>query len=176
MSALFFIFFTVFLIVVQTIVLPDLPFFMQCFDLMIINVLFLCLVSTRYTTVLSIVVIGVVMDSLSGVPFFYHLFSYLWIYILVYLVRQVLFQRSMVFVLVISMVSVLIQHGLLLFSIFVRTSGQEVLEFDFSLLILQVILGFVFIPPGVWLASAMHRLWMKTGQAFRQKVLKARHG
>ena len=82
----------------------------------------------------------------------------------------------MVFVLVISMVSVLIQHGLLLFSIFVRTSGQEVLEFDFSLLILQVILGFVFIPPGVWLASAMHRLWMKTGQAFRQKVLKARHG
>ena len=174
MNALFFIFLTLFLVIVQTIILPGFSFFAHCFDLMIINILFLCLVSTRYTTVIAIAVIGIMMDSLSGVPFFYHLFSYLWIYILVYLVRQVLFQHSMVFILVISIVSVAVQQGLLLFSIFVRTSGQQVLEFDFGLLILQLILGFIFIPPGIWLTGVLYRIWKKTGNTIRLKWHKAR--
>lgn len=175
MNALFFILFTLFTIVVQTIILPLLPFFMQTFDLMIINILFMCLVSTHYTIILAIILIGIIMDSISGAPFCFHLFSYLWIYILVYLVQQLLFQKSIIFILVISVVSVAIQQGLLLFSIFVVSSWQSVLDFDYSLLIQQIFFGFAFIPAGVWLADLFHKQWMKTGKTLFRQWHKARH-
>jgi rod shape-determining protein MreD len=164
MKALFFIFFTLLFIVVQTIILPGFSFFINSFDLMIINVLLLCLLSTRFPTVLSIILIGMVMDSISGVPFFYHVFSYIWIYLLVYLVRQIIFQRSLIFILVISLVSVIIQHGLLLFSIAVSSSDPGGMDLDFRLFLYQLFWGGVCIPPGVWLMNALYKHWIKTSQ------------
>ncbi|MCK5836927.1 MAG: hypothetical protein KAH09_06640, partial [Desulfobacula sp.] len=86
MNAVFFVLFTGVLIILQTIVLPSFDWFSQCFDLMIINVLFLSLVSSHYAMVFAIILIGCIMDSVSGVPFCLHIFSYVWIYIIVYLV------------------------------------------------------------------------------------------
>ena len=124
MNVLFFIIFTLFLIVLQTIVLPSFPWFAQCFDLLIIDILFLSLISSHYSIIAAIVVIGCIMDSVSGVPFFYHIFSYLWIYIIVQIVKQLLFQRSIMFILIISIVSILIQHVLLLLSVFVNQGSN----------------------------------------------------
>ncbi len=173
MNALFFILLTLFLMILQTVILPSFSFFMQCFDLLIIVVLFMCLVSSHYSTIFGIAVIGIIMDSISGVPFFYHLFSYVWVYIIVYLVRQFLFQKSILFILIMSIVSVGIQHLLLLFSIFVRTSGQDVLAFDFSLLIRQLFWGFIVIPPSIWFVSGFRNYWLKTGLQIQRRWRKA---
>ena len=169
MNALFFILCTLFIIVIQTVILPSVSFFMQCFDLMIINVLFLCLISTHYSTML-----GIIMDSISGVPFSYCLFSYLWIYILVFLFRQLLFHKSIVFLLIISIVSVVIQHGLLLFSIFISSSGKSVLDLDFGLLISQIFWGFFLIPPGIWLIEFLYKKWIKMSDSLQRQWQKGR--
>ena len=160
MNVLFFIILTFFLIVVQTAILPSFPWFSQCFDLLIIDILFLSLISFHYSMVAAIIIIGCIMDSISGVPFGFHIFSYLWIYIIVQIVKQLFSQQSIIFILIISIVSVLIQHGLLLFSIFVNQGHNTILAFDFTIMIRQVFWGFVFIPPGIWLVNVFWRNWI----------------
>ncbi len=167
MNVLFFIIFTLFLIVLQTIVLPSFPWFAQCFDLLIIDILFLSLISSHYSIAAAIILIGFIMDSISGVPFCYHIFSYLWIYIIVIIVKQLLFKQSMIFIFIISIVSVIIQQVLLLFSIFVQQGHTAILVFDFRLLIRQVFWGFVFIPPSIWLVNIFWQNWI-----FVTKLLK----
>jgi len=159
MNALFFIFLTFFLIVIQTVVLPSFSWFAYCFDLLIINVLFLSLISNHYSMIFVIIIIGCVMDSISGVPFCYHVFSYLWIYLIVYIAKQLLFQRSLVFLLIISILSIAIQHGLLFFSLFV-SPGDIDLNIDLTLLIRQIFLGLALIPPGIWLVNISWRNWI----------------
>jgi rod shape-determining protein MreD len=160
MNAVFFIFLTVFFIILQTIVLPSFAWFPQCFDLMIINVLFLSLRSSHYAMVFAVILIGCIMDSVSGVPFSLHIFSYVWIYIIVYLVKQFLFKQSILFILIISMVSVVIQQGLYVFSIFINHGSQAIQAIDLGLLIRQVFWGCVFIPLGIWLVTIFRQKWL----------------
>ncbi len=159
MNVLFFILITLFLIVMQTVILPGFVWFPQCFDLLIIAVLFLSLISSHYSMVFIVIFIGCIMDSISGVPFCYHIFSYLWIHIIVQIVRQLLFQHSVVFVLIISVVSVVIQQGLLIFSMFVRLEDNAVLDLDFGLMLAQVFWGFIIIPPSIWVLYFLRRSW-----------------
>ena len=159
MNALFFILFTLLLIVMQTVIFPSFSWFPQCFDLLIIDVLFLSLISSHYSIVFVIIFIGCIMDSISGVPFCYHIFSYLWIYIIVQIVRQLLFQQSVIFVIIISIVSVLIQHGLLIFSMFINQSDNTTLNLNVSLLLSQVFWGFIVIPPSIWLVTVCRKNW-----------------
>ena len=160
MNAVFFVLFTGVLIILQTIVLPSFDWFSQCFDLMIINVLFLSLVSSHYAMVFAIILIGCIMDSVSGVPFCLHIFSYVWIYIIVYLVKQFLFKQSIIFILIISIVSVVIQQGLYVFSIFINHGSHTIRYIDLGLLIRQVFWGFVFIPLGIWLVTICRQNWV----------------
>ena len=176
MNALFFIILTIFLIVLQTIVLPSFSWFVQCFDLLIIDVLFLSFISSHHSMVAAVIIIGCIMDSLSGVPFCYHILSYLWIYIIVYLVKQLLFQKSIIFIFIISFVSVFIQQGLLLFSVFVNQGSNTIWTFDFSLLIRQAFWGFIFIPPGIWLVNVCWQNWIFITKFLRNRWLKNTEG
>ncbi|SDU14879.1 rod shape-determining protein MreD [Desulfobacula phenolica] len=176
MNTLFFIILTLFLIVMQTIILPSFVWFAQCFDLLIINVLFLSLISSHYSMVAAIIIIGCIMDSISGVPFCYHIFSYLWIYIIVHLVKHFFFKRSILFILIISILSVVIQHGLLLFSVFINQGFNAVFEFDFTLLIRQVVWGLVFIPPGIWMVKVLWQNWIFITKSMRKQMSKKYRG
>lgn len=174
MNALFFILFTLFIIVFQTVVLPLFSFFINCFDLMIINVLFLSLISRDHFTVFSIIVIGWAMDSIAGVPFTYHMFSYLWIYIIVKVFRRFFFQRSVVFIVIMSLVSVLIQHVLLLLSIFVKSSDAPVIAVDVGILIQQAFWGVVIIPPAIWIVEQFWKQWIIISRYIQDQWYKAR--
>ncbi|MCK5696071.1 MAG: hypothetical protein KAH62_05670 [Desulfobacula sp.] len=176
MNALFFIIFTLFLIVLQTVVLPSFFWFAQCFDLLIIDILFLSLISSHYSIVAPIILIGCIMDSISGVPFCYHVFSYLWIYIIIFLVKQLFFKQSIVFILIISIVSVFIQQGLLLFSIFVQQGHTTILAFNFSLLIRQAFWGFVFIPPSIWLVNVFWQNWIVVTKSMKKQMAQKYRG
>ncbi len=159
MRPLFFILVTLFLIVIQTVVFPSVPLFSHSFDLLIINILFLSLISNRHSTIFTVIFIGAVMDSISGVPFFYYIFSYMFVYIIVHLVKQFLFKQSSFFIVVISGVSVLIQQILLIFTIFIRQGSEAVIELDYRVLLMQLISGLLFIPAGVWLLNIFYRIW-----------------
>ena len=170
MKTVFFIVLTLFLIVIQTIVLPSFSWFDQCFDLLIIEIIFLSFISSHYSMALAIIIIGCVMDSISGVPFWYYIFSYLWIYIIVQIVKQLLFQRSIIFIFIISIVSISIQHGFLLFSVFVHQGVNPILEFNFGLLIKQVFWGAIFIPPGIWLINVFWQNWILKTKFLQNRV------
>jgi len=170
MNILFFILLSLLLIVFQTVVFPCFPGFVQCFDLLIIDVLFLSLISSHFSIIFAIVIIGCIMDSISGVPFCYHIFSYLWIYIIVNIVKQLLFQRSIIFIFIISVASVLIQQVLLLFSVFVNHGTNTFQLVDLGLLIKQVFWGFIFIPPSIWLINVFWQNWIFITKRMQKQI------
>ncbi len=172
MNVLFFILVTLFLIVVQTVIFPFFLIFPQCFDLLIIDILFLSLISTHYSVIFAIIFIGLIMDSLSGAPFFHYIFSYLWIYIIVHLVKQLLFKKSAFFILILSVASVLIQHGFLLFSAFVKHDSANILIFNLMPLAHQVFWGLIFIPIGVWLLGIFFETWNNMIKYFQKRIAK----
>lgn len=175
-NVLFITFLTLSLVLFQTVILPSFSWFSQCFDLMIMNILFLSLVYSHYAVILAIIFIGAIMDSISGVPFFYHIFSYLWIYLIVQLFKQLVFQRSVVFIIIISLVSVLIQHGLLLFSVFIQQGKYALGQMDLPLMAKQLIWGGILIPPGVWLINILGQNWMYMAKTLKKQFARKDRG
>jgi rod shape-determining protein MreD len=176
MNILFFILLSFFLFVLQTILLPSFSWFSQCFDLLIILVLYLSLLSGRQAVILPIVLIGAVMDSTSGVPFFLHIFSYLWVYLIVRMVRQFFFQRSLIFILMISIVSVAIQQCLVILSILMQHGVPAVLELNFGLMVRQVFWGLLFIGPGLWLVNVARVNWLAVASAVKKQITQHNRG
>ena len=169
MNGLFFVITTLFFIILQTVVFPSFSWFSQSFDLIIMVVLFLSLTYSHYAVVTVIAIMGGIMDSISGVPFFLHIFSYLWIYLIVQLFKQFVFQRSVVFVLIISVVSVLIQQGLVIFSVFIDQDQAAVWRMDLTLIVHQMVWGLLVIPPGVWLLNVLRHAWLRTARNARKQ-------
>lgn len=176
MKALFLIILTFFLIILQSTVFPYFSWFDQCFDLLIIDILFLSIIASRHSMIFAVIVIGCAMDSISGVPFYYHVFSYLWIYIMVNIVRQLFFDQSFLFILIISFISVIIQHVLLLFSIFISNGNDFSLEFDFSLLIKQTFWGFIFIPLSIWIINIFWIRWNYMTKLMHKRFIQKQKG
>ncbi len=176
MNIFFFIILTLTLFILQTVILPSFSWFYQCFDLLIIVVLYISLISRRHSVMFAIVFIGALMDSTSGVPFFLHIFSYLWIYLIVQLVKQLLFQRSLVFILIISVVSVVIQQGLVLLSIFIQQGSQAFMDFNFGLLIRQAFWGLLIIGPAVWLVNIGRINWLIASRILKKQMIRKYKG
>lgn len=156
------------MVLVETVLFPTFGWFSKSFDLMIIPVLLLSVTYTHYLAVAAIIFMGIVMDSLSGSAFFFHVFSYVWIYIMVQLFRQFVFHGSVIFIFIISLVSVLIQQGLSLFAIFIRHGKDGILQTDGSLMAGQILFGAVFIPIGFWTMQLFLPLWMDVTASLRR--------
>lgn len=176
MNILFFFITTLALILCQTIVLPATALFQVSFDLLLIVVLHMGIVFSHYGAVIAIAAIGAAMDSLSGGPFFIHIFSYLWVYLIIKLFRQFVFHQSTLFVLAVSFAAVAIQQVLVVFSVFVAQGRAGVLGLDYSLLVKQMVLGGVCIPAGVWLMTLMRQNWMVAMRQFRRSAARRFRG
>lgn len=168
----FFFMTTLGLIICQTVIFPSLPLFAQSFDILIIVVLYLSLAYSRYGAAFAIAAIGGIMDSISGVPFFHYIFSYLWIFLIVQLFKQLVFQRSVIFVVVVSLAAVAIQQCLTLFSVFVGQGQAGVRGLDYSLAVRQILWGGLFIPPSVWLMNFMRHNYVYTIRRFRRELVR----
>ncbi len=160
MNFTFFFFFTLFLVIIQTVIIPNFSWFPYCFDLMIINVLYLSLFSQRYWVPFCLIIIGSIMDSLSGSSFFLHTTAYLCIYLIIFFLRRLVFQRSAIFVFIVSLVSVCIYQSLVMFSVFLLQGHKAIAATDYRLCIGQVIWAAVGIPIGVWFMETMHRKFL----------------
>ena len=176
MNFSFFFIVTLTLIICQTVLLPGFSWFPQSFDLLIIVVLYLSLYSARPGVIFCIVIIGAVMDSLSGVPFFLHIFSYLWVYMIVQVLTQFVFQRSVVFMIVVSLLSVSIQQGLILFSIFLSRGQLSIVDLDYSLVAKQILWGVLVIPPGVWVLNLLRQNYVYLIRQFRRNLIRRYRG
>lgn len=161
---------TIGLIVLQTVVITDFFWFPHCFDLMIVNVLYLSLFSPRYWVPFCLVIIGIIMDSLSGGPFFLHISAYLCIYLIVFLLRRLVFQRSAIFVFIVSLVAACIYQGLVMFSVFLLQGYKAIAVTDYRLCIGQIIWAAVGIPMGVWLLKTLHLNFLHAVKQSRRQM------
>ncbi len=176
MNAVFLILLTFFLTVMQTVLFPAFSFFSDRFDLLIIAALFLSLISTHHSMVIALVIIGCIMDSMSGVPFFFHIFSYVLIYLIVHLVKRMIFKQSIIFLLIISLMAVLIQHILLFFSIFVRQEAGAPLGFDYFLLAKQAFWGLIIIPPCISILHRYRKNWLAMTKRMKKQMAETYRG
>jgi len=176
MNFSFFFIVSLALILCQTIVLPGFFWFSQCFDILIVVVLYMSLVSSGYGAILAILVVGGVMDSISGVPFSLHIFSYLWVFFIIQLFKQFVFQRSASFMMGVSLVAVAIQQGLMIFSVFVSHGRTGLLGLDYSLVLRQMIWGVLFIPPGVWIMNILRQNYFYMIRQFRRDLARKYRG
>jgi rod shape-determining protein MreD len=156
--------------VMQTVVLPSFSLFSDRFDLLIIAALYLSLIATHHSMIIALVMIGCVMDSMSGVPFFFHIFSYILIYLIVHLVKRLIFKQSIIFLIIISLMAVLIQHILLFFSVFVRQEAGALLGFDFFLPAKQAFWGLIIIPPCITLLHGYRRNWLGMTRRMKKQM------
>jgi cell shape-determining protein MreD len=157
MDAIFLSFLTVFLIIVQSVIFPSLSFFHQSFDVLLIVVLLISISFTHHSVILAIAVLGWIMDSISGLAFFLNTFSYLLIYMIVALSKHMIFKRSIVFIMIISFAGVIIQNGLIVFSVFISQGIEALLAFDYVLIIKQAFWAIIFIPPSVLLVQKFQK-------------------
>ncbi len=170
---LFFFLAAIALILCQTVLLPGNALFDQGVDLLFIVVLQISLNVSHFTAVAGIVLLGAMMDSISGGPFFIHTFSYLWVYIIVQLSRQFVFHRSALFVIAVSTAAVGIQQMLTLFSIFASQGEPDLLNIDYSLLVQQLFFGAIYIPVGVWGLNMMRQVYTNLVRKSRRSVVRS---
>lgn len=176
MNTVFLILLTFFLTVMQTVVLPSFSLFSDRFDLLIIAALYLSLIATHHSMVIALIMIGCIMDSMSGVPFFFHIFSYILIYLIVHLVKRLIFKQSVTFLIIISLMAVFIQHLLLFFSTFVRQETGTPLGFDFFLLAKQAFWGLIIIPPCITFLHGYRRNWLGITKRIKKQMAQMYRG
>ncbi|MFO7685362.1 MAG: hypothetical protein R6V60_04670 [Desulfobacterales bacterium] len=81
MTYVFYMLTTVCLIVLQTVILPDLPVLNSLFDLTAMFVIYLGLLRSAREGLLMVLLLGVIMDNLSGAPFMVFTTTYFWVYV-----------------------------------------------------------------------------------------------
>ncbi len=153
---LFHFFLSIFFIVLQTSIFSIIPLFENSFDLLIIMVLFFSLMFSHPSFFLAVLLLGFCMDSLSATPVGLYTVAYVWIFIIVMILKRFVHPGNMIFLPLISAFAVMLENGFLFFSFLVKygTSGLSVSD----LLIAghQALWGFFIIPLAILVIDVLH--------------------
>ncbi len=90
MTILFYILVSLCLLVIKTTLIPGLPFFSKFYDLLIPIVIYLSLFRTLREGIPIVLFFGLIMDSLCGGPMGLYMATYIWLYVALRYLRQVL--------------------------------------------------------------------------------------
>jgi len=123
MTAVFYIVVSVCLIVFQTIIGPGIQMFDGIYDLMIPFVVYFSLFRPARQTLLAVLVLGFVMDNLSGGPFGLYLSTYLWLFICIRGMVVYLRVSNTVLLPAVIVGSVLVENIIFLGTIAILTPG-----------------------------------------------------
>lgn len=111
---LFYLFICLFLIIFQTAILPNFSIFKNLYDLSIPFVLYLGLFRPFSEGLPIILLLGFVMDSISGVPFGLYLIAYLWLFIAMKWIIKFLHTESIFILPLAVVIGVLVENILLI--------------------------------------------------------------
>lgn len=159
MKFLFYIILFILLIIVQTAILPNFPFFSQSFDLLIVNILYMSIVFSSPWLLVVIVLQGCIMDSISGTPFGLYMSAYLWICILVQIMKRFVHSGNIIFLPVISALSVFVENCFLVFFFFVRYGEANFYSQDIMLMVKQMAWAFFIAPLIIWIIHVLQKKW-----------------
>ncbi len=114
-----------FLLIVQTTILPNIPVLRGMYDLLIPFVIFISICLPLRESLPFVLILGLIMDNLSGSPFGFYVTFYLWLFIGVRFIITFLRVSNRFLLSAVVVIAVLIEN-LLMISIFVlfRPDGQ----------------------------------------------------
>jgi len=114
---------SIFLLIVQTAVLPQLPVTDRFYDLLIPFVVYLTLFRPSHESLPFVFFLGLLMDSLSGTPFGLYITTYLWLLIGVKMVASYLRLANRILLALIVCGGVLLQNSLMAVSAGMMSGG-----------------------------------------------------
>ncbi len=166
MNILFFAFVYFFFLILQTCILPYSSWLFLCFGLDLVPVLLVSIRYRHYAVCICLALAGLLMDSLSGCAFFTHMFSYIWIYILVQGLKRLVFLKSFFFLLITVVSAICIEFGMMLLPVLLAR-GQ--IPDAWLLYSRQAAMAIITIPVMIWTIDVLRIRWITLGKSMQEK-------
>jgi len=158
MQYLFYIGLCLGLIILQTAIMPYLSAFKQFYDLLLLMVLYLSLYRPVRESLPIVLLLGLVMDNLSGSYFGLFVTVYLWIFVIVSWGTKFLHVGSRILVLTVVAAGVLIENFLFLGAIGLLGKGSQLPKAGFDNVGAQVIWAIFTGPVFLILIRYLHKM------------------
>jgi rod shape-determining protein MreD len=139
MTICFYFLICLFLVIIQTTLIPLLPFVRHFFDLSIPFIVYLSLFRNTWEGLPVILCLGLVMDSVSGTPLGLYLTAYGWFFFMVRWMTYLLHVRGRLFMPFVVLLGVVFENLIFVFTVIVSGEGTHL-----SLLFYR------FIPQFIW--------------------------
>ncbi len=101
------------------------------------------------------------MDSISGTPFGLYMSAYLWICISVQIMKRFVHSGNIIFLPLISALSVFLENCFLVFFFFVRYGEANFYSQDIMLMAKQMAWAFFIAPLMIWVMHICQKKWSR---------------
>ena len=166
MTYVFYIFTSLFLIVLQTVILPDLPVLNSVFDLTAMFVIYLGLMRSVREGLPVVLMLGVIMDNLSGAPFLVFITTYFWLYVGVRWLSRIL-QVGMRFRLAVIVVAgILLENVIFIVAFGGLDALRQMPSTTAGKILPRLLWALIFGPILILVLAHMHRLWDRWVRTF----------
>ena len=155
----FYIFTCLILIVLQTVIMPGLPVISSFSDLTTIFIIYLGVLRSTRESLPVVILLGVVMDNLSGTPLMVYTMAYFWLYVCVRWLSRILqvglrFRLAFIVVLGVALETVI---SVVSFGGFEALS--EMPSADITKITIRLLWALFLGPIMILVLQRLHRLW-----------------
>jgi len=159
MKFFFYVILLIVLVIIQTAILPNFSFFSQSFDLLLVNIIYISIAFSHPGLFLIVAFQGCIMDSISGTPFGLYTSVYLWICISIQIMKRVVHPGNIIFIPIMSAISVFVENSFFLFFFFVRYGGKNFYHQDIILMGKQMAWAFFIAPIMIFIIHMLQEKW-----------------
>ncbi|MBU2522499.1 MAG: hypothetical protein KJ550_13755 [Proteobacteria bacterium] len=137
------------LVIFQTTIIPHISLFNNFYDLLVPFIIYLGLFRSARESIPFILVLGFLMDNLSGAPFGLYVTTYFWLFIIVKLVIRYLHARNNILLLFIVAAGVLMENIIFIASVSIQGPDLQFSAITIRTVIFQILwavcTGFFFL-------------------------------
>ncbi len=170
MNIVFFVFVFFFFLILQTCV-PGLSSSFAVMGLDLVPIILLSILYQHYGILAGLIAAGILMDSLSGCAFFTHMFSYIWIYVMIQFLKKRVFLKHSLFILLVSLLSVCIESVMTIFPCIVESCQFPPVETFFQWK--QIGFAVVLLPILIWGVDILREQWLVLAAGVAKNVSQA---
>ena len=142
-----------FFVIVQTVIIPYIPFLVRFYDLLVPLIIYLGLYRPVRESIPFVLFLGFIMDNLSGSPFGLYLTTYFWLFIGVRLVTQLFQVGNRILIACLVVAGVLVQNLIFLMTSSLLGHDQQLPSATIHNVLVQCIWAIFTGPPFLMLLS-----------------------
>ena len=136
-----------FFVIIQTVIIPYIPFFGRFYDLLVPFIIYLGLFRPARESIPVVLFLGFIMDNLSGSPFGLYLTTYFWLFIGVRLVTQLFQVGNRILIACLVLAGVLIENLIFIMTFTILGRGQQLPAVTIHNVMIQCIWAIFTGPP-----------------------------